>query len=118
MEQQTGTECLCQAGEDVQVPDEHTAIQLYRIAQEALSNAVRHGRASRVVVSLRVDDGGLRLEIHDDGVGLGGEGASAQGAGLRIMRYRAGTLGGSLEVGPRDGGGTVVRCRIPGRAAS
>jgi signal transduction histidine kinase len=91
------------------------AIQLYRIAQEAISNAARHGRAKCIVIRLEQRDEMILLQISDNGVGVRpGHAVRSDGMGLRIMRYRAQILGGSVTVGPGpDGCGTRVECRCP-----
>jgi two-component system, NarL family, sensor histidine kinase UhpB len=83
---------------------------VYRVAQEALANAMRHARAERVELRLDRMDGGVRLYVSDDGVGIDG---APQGDGIRGMRERAVLAGGTLEVrnGPR--GGTVVTLDLP-----
>jgi signal transduction histidine kinase len=94
-------------------------VHLYRIAQEAISNAVRHGAAKRVEIDLRGTSDALVLRIADDGAGIGhrpgvGEGArDGEGMGLRIMRYRARMIGATVNVARRSGGGgggTEVLC--------
>ena len=86
---------------------------LYRIVQEAISNAVRHGHARHVWLRLVQSDRELTLQILDDGVGIRSATAAepSVGLGLKIMRYRARMIGASMEVSPREGGGTVVTCR-------
>ena len=96
--------------------DESAANHLFRIVQEALSNAARHGRASRIVIQLTVDENTIRLSVHDNGRGLPAGGPPATGLGLRTMRYRAQVLGGSLSVERHRLGGTIVRCVVPHRA--
>jgi signal transduction histidine kinase len=88
------------------------ANQLFRIAQEAVSNAVRHARPARVRIELSRMDGALRLLVSDDGVGLLPE-TSRERMGLHIMRYRAELMGGSFSVGPAAGRGTLVTCTLP-----
>jgi len=97
---------------DVRVPESEMAQHLYRIAQEALSNAVRHARATRIAVELRGDTGQLALQVEDDGVGLPPH-AGGGGMGLRTMAYRAQILGGRLTITPAPGGGTRIACCIP-----
>lgn len=98
------------------------AIHLYRIAQEAINNAVRHAKASLIEVSLECafPVGELKLVVSDNGVGIGG-GATIRtpgGLGMRIMAHRARMIGGALAVGAAEGGGTEVVCTIPcGRCA-
>jgi PAS domain S-box-containing protein len=92
--------------------DEATGIQLYRIAQEAISNAIRHGRASRLDIALMAAGDRLILTVEDDGVGIP-EPLPRHGMGLSTMNYRAKLVGGSLTVAPGDVGGTIVTCSVP-----
>jgi len=86
---------------------------LYHIAHEALANAARHSMARNVWLSLDPGLGRMELRIEDDGVGPGASASEPGHWGLAIMRERALRLGGELDVSPRHGGGTVVRCAIP-----
>jgi PAS domain S-box-containing protein len=88
------------------------AAQLYRIVQEALHNAVEHGRPHKVQIDLAVDLDNMVLTVRDDGKGFDGDAAS-NGMGLRIMRYRAQCIGGSCEVQSNRAEGTIVTCRVP-----
>jgi PAS domain S-box-containing protein len=97
----------------VELPDHATATQLFRIAQEAVSNAVRHASPRHVQITLLDEPTGLRLRIRDDGIGMQAASDPCNGLGLRIMHYRAGQIGGVLHVGPSLGGGTVVTCTLP-----
>ncbi|SCG50316.1 two-component system, NarL family, sensor histidine kinase UhpB [Micromonospora echinaurantiaca] len=83
---------------------------LYRVAQEALTNTVRHGKATTVELSLRRRTGAVRLRVRDDGRGIG---AAPEGTGIRGMRERALLIGAQLSVGPAAGGGTEVRLTVP-----
>jgi signal transduction histidine kinase len=85
-------------------------VAAFRIAQEALTNVARHSQARRAVVSIAVDSA-LRLEVRDDGVGLPED--PRTGVGLTSMRERSTELGGSLQIAPADGGGTLVRVLLP-----
>jgi signal transduction histidine kinase len=90
------------------------ATHLYRIVQEALTNAVRHGRASRITLTVMSADNHIDITIRDNGRGmLPGAGARSAGIGLKTMSYRAEMLAGELSILPAQGGGTVVRCRCP-----
>ena len=92
-----------------------TEVAAYRIAQEALTNAVRHGRASLVEVALSRDGAGaLRVVVTDDGTGFDPDGAD-RGVGLGSMTERAVELGGSLTVTSAPGHGTVVTAPLPDR---
>src|SRR5437764_15192625 len=86
---------------------------LYRITQEAVSNAIRHGKATRV--SIRLEVAGLRMVVTvlDNGVGFPATLPQKTGMGLRIMRYRAGMIGGLLSIQPNPSGGTLVTCSVP-----
>jgi PAS domain S-box-containing protein len=87
---------------------EASASHLYRIAQEALTNAARHGHASKVDIFLSVTKSGFLLRITDDGAGIGRASQPVTGMGLRIMRYRASIIGAKFEIGPNAPRGTVV----------
>jgi signal transduction histidine kinase len=88
------------------------AAQLYRIAQEAVRNAVEHGAAREVLIQLTFGDCDMVLTVRDDGDGFNIK-ANGRGMGLRIMRYRAQCIGGSCEVRPAPNRGTVICCRVP-----
>jgi PAS domain S-box-containing protein len=92
--------------------DSRVATQLYRIAQEAVSNALRHGGARNIRFALEQQDGETVFRVEDDGRGLSSSVVQASGMGLRTMQYRAGLIGGTLEVGPGPSGGTLVLCRL------
>jgi signal transduction histidine kinase len=91
--------------------DEQTAIHLYRIAQEAINNATRHGRARNIRVflnTLNTIDQSISLRVLDDGVGISD--SYLDGMGLTIMRYRARSIGGELTIERLNGTGTIVSC--------
>jgi hypothetical protein len=95
------------------------ATHLFRLAQEAVSNAVKHGRATEITLQLQGDPGGICLSIADNGVGFTPRlDAPATGMGLRIMQFRARMIGGTLTIERNPGGGTVVRCAAPLPAAT
>lgn len=93
--------------------DEGSATHLYLIAQEAVMNAVKHGRAQAVVMSLRIANQMIQLSIADNGTGLPKKFSGAAGMGLKIMEYRAGMFGGSVQIRNRKNGGARVRCICP-----
>jgi len=107
--------CALEYAEFLEVDDVLAATNLYRIAQEAVSNAVRHGSARHIVISLAMDGDTLRLSIRDDGRGFDGNHGTHEGLGLGIMRYRAELVGGMLEVESKAQG-TTVACVAPGIA--
>ena len=86
---------------------------LYRIAQEAVSNAVAHGRGSRIGVSLRLRDGQGSLRIRDNGVGISRGASAVAGIGLHTMDYRAHLIGARLRARRAAPHGTVVACTFP-----
>jgi len=88
--------------------DETNASHLYRIAQEALTNAARHGRATLVDIFLRATTDGFSLRITDDGAGVVRTAVSSAGMGLKIMKYRADTIGAQFNIHTNEPHGTVV----------
>jgi signal transduction histidine kinase len=88
-------------------------LHLFRIAQEALNNAIKHARPKVIVIALEYVDGGISLRVSDDGVGLPVDASGRDGMGFNIMRYRARMVGGELETQPNFPTGTVVACSIP-----
>jgi PAS domain S-box-containing protein len=96
-------------------PGGPTAHQLYRICQEALTNAAHHGRARHVTITLSTAGSCLQLGIHDDGLGFDA-GAPASGMGLKLMRYRARLIGAELVIESGPGLGTRVVCRVEAMA--
>lgn len=93
--------------------EQKVALQLYRIAQEALNNAVKHSGAEDVEIRLALDDHALCLEVHDNGAGLPPTSDLDAGIGLQIMRYRAELIGAAYELRSEPGGGVTVRCLVP-----
>ena len=109
----TGVQCAFLCAEPVPIQEDIRAIHLFRIAQEAVSNATRHGHARHIIVALEAGAHDFALRVSDDGRGFdaavsGGRG----GMGLNIMRYRARMIGGTLEVYPNTPTGTVVACTV------
>jgi signal transduction histidine kinase len=87
-------------------------LSIYRIVQEALTNALKHSDPTNVTVTLAFRDSRLELEVVDDGTTATPDAATA-GHGLIGMRERLALLGGELEIGPREGGGFRVAARLP-----
>jgi two-component system, LuxR family, sensor kinase FixL len=104
--------CEHRCFESVAVANNFVATHLYRIAQEAVTNALKHGQANHIIISLAETDGNLTLTIVDDGSGIDESCEFEPGMGLRIMSYRAGLIGGTLRVSRREGGGTQVECTV------
>jgi PAS domain S-box-containing protein len=109
----SGISVTAECPDQVELPDHATATELFYIAREAVSNALRHGRPRNIRLTLLTEPDGLRLRIKDDGIGFPDRLQETDGLGLRIMQHRAGLIGGVLQFGPSQGGGTVVTCTVP-----
>jgi len=109
-----GLSCMCDFRHSVLVHDHLAATHLYRIAQEAINNAIRHGRATRVIIRLSGRNDNLVLKVLDNGTGFPTRPSRKPGMGLHLMNYRARAIDASFEIGPAPGHGTVVTCRLRG----
>ncbi len=103
--------CVFECRQSVVLSDAAVTGHLYRIAQEAVNNALKHARAKAITVRLTVKDGRLRLEVKDDGAGLAKD--RGDGVGLGLMRHRAGLIGAELSVKSKSRGGVTVACELP-----
>ncbi|WP_166647219.1 PAS domain-containing sensor histidine kinase [Prosthecobacter fusiformis] len=111
--------CPFRCERPVEVPDNTMATQLFRIAQEAVANAIKHSHAERIEITLAEEEGHLLLCIRDNGVGIPDNvPGHSTGMGLLTMTHRARMMGGMLTVQHDDFGGTVVRCTVPVSSAS
>ena len=110
-------DCIYEEVGSAQVHNGTAATHMYRIAQEAVSNAVRHGNAQRIKISLASGPEQIRLRVHDNGTGFAEDAENGDGMGVRIMNYRARIIGGRLEINSNLGDGTTVTCTLP-RTAS
>lgn len=106
-------ECRLASDSNIDLASSETATNLYRIAQEAITNAVKHGKSSQVEIRVSQTDSQLQLRISDNGTGIADFGAVKTGVGMRSMRYRADIIGGTLRIEPGSDGGTVVICELP-----
>jgi PAS domain S-box-containing protein len=105
--------CHFQCETPVLIHDDTTATHLYHIAQEAVHNAIKHGHPQGIVIRLTAEQGRGTLLVKDDGSGIAEAGEPSHGMGLHIMKYRAGMIGGTLEVRPGQIKGTAVMCSFP-----
>lgn len=105
---QYSCEFLCE--DDVAIESPTLATHLYRIAQEAVSNAIRHGQPTQIAIRLKQADGLVTLIVKDNGIGIKELSNNQGGMGLRTMRYRANQIGAALTVQPVEAGGTEVSC--------
>jgi two-component system sensor histidine kinase UhpB len=107
--------CIFKHSKSVSVNDTSVTINLYRIAQEAITNAVRHGGAKNVVIKLTSIRGRSTLTVKSDGLDFPGNQAASKGMGLKLMNHRAETIGGSLSIHRGANGGTIVTCMFPSK---
>jgi signal transduction histidine kinase len=108
--------CKFRCDAPILISDVSTADHLYRIVQEATSNAVKHGHATSIVISLGANEEGTWLRVADDGVGISRPDAADSGMGLRIMRQRAKLIGAVLEIVSFPDKGTIISCCLPAAA--
>lgn len=106
-------ECSLEVLGDIDFDDATQAIHLYRIAQEGVSNAVKHGGATKVSVHLASTDKHIRLRVADNGSGFAKNWDSEGGLGVRIMQFRARLVGGNLEISDVPDKGAIITCTIP-----
>ncbi len=105
--------CEVSCCEELTVDDVHVVINLFRIAQEAVNNAIRHGGATRIALNLVSNPGGVTLQIDDNGCGLAEDFEARGGLGMHSMRYRASILGAALNFCALPDGGTRVAISLP-----
>jgi PAS domain S-box-containing protein len=102
--------CEFKCDPTIRIADNAVAVHLYRIAQEATTNAIKHGKASEILISLKVTTSGVVLRIQDNGCGLPKNGPKNSGMGLRVIQHRARMIGGTASIRPRSECGVVVTC--------
>lgn len=105
-----GIECSFESKGRIAINDALAATHLYRITQEAINNALKHGRPSRLLVSLKKAGAKATLMIQDNGAGFSTDGQYAKGMGLRTIAYRAGMIGADLQIKSEPGQGTQIIC--------
>jgi signal transduction histidine kinase len=104
------SKCRFECPGPVLLGDRTVAGHLYRIAQEAVNNAVKHAHAKEIVIELARADSTVRLRISDNGRGLSR--ARGRGLGLGVMKHRASVIGGRLEMTSRKGLGFTIECTV------
>ncbi|EDY16601.1 integral membrane sensor signal transduction histidine kinase [Chthoniobacter flavus Ellin428] len=109
--QAVGVRCVFDCPAPVPVTNSTIAFQFYRIAQEAVNNAVKHATASEIRIGLERHGETITVEVEDDGTGLPEPVPASKGIGLRVMRHRTQLISGTLEIGSSPAGGTRVSCR-------
>jgi signal transduction histidine kinase len=108
-----GVPCAVRCEEHVVVKDETAITQLYRITQEAVTNAVKHAKPDNIEISLGKDRGKIIITIRDDGIGIPAKIDKKESMGLKIMKYRASIINASLDIKRDINGGTLVTCILP-----
>lgn len=111
--QQYELNCDFHSDGEVQVVDNYTVTHLYRIAQEAVNNALKHSFARHIHISLSNTQKKITLKVTDDGIGIDDNKNSSSGMGLRIMTYRAGLIGAKLDIHQANDKGTEITCTLP-----
>ncbi len=113
-------ECTLQADRSIILPDRSADLHLYRISQEAITNAVKHGNATKIKIELKRDRGRIIFQIRDDGAGAPLEALTngSKGIGLRTMEFRTRRLGGRFSIESRPSKGTTITCNLPDFSAS
>ena len=106
-------DCVFEETGTTLIHNSQAATHLYRITQEAVNNAVRHGEAERIRIILAGGPDQIRLRVHDNGSGFDQADTENGGMGLQIMKYRARIIGGSFDVSSTIGTGTTVTCTLP-----
>jgi signal transduction histidine kinase len=121
VEKMFGISCVLTMKGEIPVVPGNGTMQFYKIAQEAVSNAIKHGQATRVAISVSGNSDKLVLTIRNDGVPFELPEGKKNRMGLRIMNYRARTVGATFDIQPNHKNGTIVTCMLPiksnGRAA-
>ncbi|HSU55594.1 MAG TPA: PAS domain-containing protein [Candidatus Dormibacteraeota bacterium] len=110
--ERTKIKCTVKTSGHINIQENAVATHLYRVAQEAMNNAARHGRPSEICVRLTASAEKLELHVVDDGHGFELP-AGSDGLGLHIMKYRMGLIRGGFEIREGAGGGTTVACSVP-----
>jgi PAS domain S-box-containing protein len=105
--------CVFESPGEIRGLDDSLALNLYRIGQEAVLNAVKHAKPSAIEIKLHPQNGEIVLTVKDDGQALKNFNEKGPGLGIHLMRYRANVSGGTLQVDSKPGRGTIVTCRIP-----
>ncbi len=113
-----GLSCQLRCDNPVLIDDVSLATHLYHISQEAISNAIKHGKARKIEISLVAGESRGMLTIEDDGSGCKKIPVNSKGMGHHIMSHRAKMIGGTLDIQPRLPNGTVVTCIFPARSTA
>ena len=105
--------CFFESPTEIQGLDDGLALNLYRIGQEAVLNALKHAKPGEIEIKLQPQNGEIVLSVKDDGRTTKNIDGKGSGLGIHLMRYRANVSGGTLEIASNRGHGTTVTCRVP-----
>ncbi len=109
-----GIRCTFKYDQPIDLENAEVATHLYRMTQEAITNAIKHGKAKNIQMLLAYGQDESTLTVHSDGLDFPQASRTrGKGMGLQIMSHRADIIGGSLDIRKADGGGTTVICRFP-----
>ena len=108
-----GVICQFHSDQPILPLNDTASLHLYRIVQEAITNAVKHGQARRIEIDLTSNGVGLHLSVKDDGCGFSSPSRCESGMGLRIMEHRVHAIGGILTIASDPNRGTEVKCILP-----
>jgi len=108
-----GTSCSFECGQNALVTDPISALQLYKISQEAMNNAAKHAKASKIIVRLIREENEVKVSVEDNGIGFTEPTGKQKSMGLQIMKYRADIINGTFNIETSEGGGTTVSCSLP-----
>jgi signal transduction histidine kinase len=107
-----GIDCVFEGEESLRMHDSAIATQLYRIAQEAVANSIKHAAAQQITIRLTMSPSELYLAISDDGIGFPDRLPRSEGLGLQLMRHGASLAGASFDVRRNGQRGTIVTCKL------
>jgi signal transduction histidine kinase len=107
----TGIECQFEDRHSADIKDRTDAMQIFRIVQEAVNNAVKHAQANHIKITLQGNKKDFEVAVSDDGCGFKMDQVNDESMGIRIMHYRTSIIGFHLEIESSPGKGTTVRCR-------
>ncbi len=105
-----GASCLFYCPEPILIDDNNKATHLYRIAQEGISNAVKHGKAKNIAINFTQNEESITLSIKDNGMGIMNDLKNLKGIGLKIMKYRAHMIKASFQIKPNLPHGVILEC--------
>ncbi len=113
-----GITCCFKCDKPILIHDNIKAVHLYRVAQEAVHNAIKHSRSEYIEIALQANNGRVQMTVKDDGIGISVPQENQKGMGLSLMNYRAKMIGASLDIRRNNGCGSEVICSFPNKDPS